>query len=127
MQGQFRSSRAIEELDNLNSKWAICSGRHDEKVYDGDVGDNSPFTKSFISALNGNDRNGLNVARIADLVIEQTAANYEQLPDGRPMFGVGHQGGQYIFRNKHPVEKTSLDITREIPLATVESQNPYED
>lgn len=100
MQGQHRSSRAIKELDNLTSRWAICSGRHDEEVYDGDPGENSPFTKSFIDILNNNEQDFLNVGRIADRVIEQTASNYEQLPDGRPLFGVGHQGGQYIFKQK---------------------------
>ena len=100
MQGQHRSSRAIKELDNLTSRWAICSGRHDEEVYDGDPGENSPFTKSFIDILKSNDQDHLNVGRIADRVIEQTASNYEQLPDGRPLFGVGHQGGQYIFKQK---------------------------
>lgn len=100
MQGQHRSSRAIKELDNLTSRWAICSGRHDEEVYDGDPGENSPFTKSFIDILKSNEQPSLNVGRVADRVIEQTAANYEQLPDGRPLFGVGHQGGQYIFKQK---------------------------
>lgn len=100
MQGQHRSSRAIKELDNLTSRWAICSGRHDEEVYDGDPGENSPFTKSFIDILKSNEQPSLNVGRVADRVIEETAANYEQLPDGRPLFGVGHQGGQYIFKQK---------------------------
>ncbi|MEE9374260.1 MAG: caspase family protein [Saprospiraceae bacterium] len=100
IQGAFRTTRAVKELDGLVSRWAICSGRHDEEVYDGQPGENSPFTQSFIDYLTQTKSDSVNVARLADHVIEQTAANYEQLPDGRPMFGVGHQGGQYIFWKK---------------------------
>ncbi len=120
MQGQHRSSRAIKELDNLTSRWAICSGRHDEEVYDGDPGENSPFTKSFIDILKSNEQDHLNVGRVADRVIEQTASNYEQLPDGRPLFGVGHQGGQYIFKQKGKARSTAAAIpATAAPLASI--------
>lgn len=112
MQGAFRTSRAVKELDGLASRWAICSGRHDEEVYDGTPGENSPFTQSFVDYLNANDKESVNVARVADHVIEQTAANYEQLPDGRPMFGVGHQGGQYIFWKKDSVGPPSASTNK---------------
>jgi uncharacterized protein (TIGR02145 family) len=109
--GSQRSTRAIDELDQIQSRWAICSGRHDEAVYDGDPGTNSPFARSLIDILNYNKRDYLNIADVANRVIEQTAANYEQLPEGRPMYGVGHDGGQYIFRRRgaEPVSKSQTN------------------
>jgi hypothetical protein len=38
-------------------------------------------------------------------VVEQTRANFEQLPEGNPVQGVGHKGGQYMFRLKAREEK----------------------
>ena len=123
MQGAFRSSRALNELDNLASRWAICSGRHDEKVYDGIPGENSPFTQSLLNFLRNNSSDCINISKLSDHVIEETAANYEQLPDGRPMFGVGHQGGQYIFWKKSvkknaPVGEVSNKARLDQPLTS---------
>lgn len=94
------TSSAIEELESLESRWGICSGRADEEVNDGPPGENSPFAQSIIDSLKRNQSKFLNVAKLADKVILQTRSNYEQLPEGNPMYGVGHKGGQYIFRLK---------------------------
>lgn len=91
---------AMEELESIPSRWAICSGRHDEQVYDGEPGKNSPFAESILETLRRNEKRLLNVAKIADRVVEQTRANYEQLPEANPLYGVGHKGGQFIFRLK---------------------------
>lgn len=91
---------AMEELESIPSRWAICSGRHDEQVYDGEPGKNSPFAESILETLRKNEKRLLNVAKIADRVVEQTRANYEQLPEANPLYGVGHKGGQFIFRLK---------------------------
>ena len=117
MRGDFRSSDTSDGLSDRTSRWAICSGRHDEEVYDGDPGGHSPFASSLLSVLEDNTHDALPVGRIVHHVIEETAANYEQLPDGRPMFGVGHKGGQYVFRKKgttpadtsSPKRSTSID------------------
>ncbi|MCB9290358.1 MAG: FKBP-type peptidyl-prolyl cis-trans isomerase [Lewinellaceae bacterium] len=98
--GTSRSTYAMEELEKIPSRWAICSGRHDEEVYDGEPGKNSPFAESILDVLSRNQSNALNVAKIADRVVDQTRANYEQLPEGNPLYGVGHKGGQYIFKLK---------------------------
>ena len=94
------SSLAMTELEERPSRWAICSGRHDEEVYDGQPGANSPFAESILDALRYNKRAHFNVAKLADQVIEQTRANYEQLPEGNPLYGVGHKGGQYVFHKE---------------------------
>jgi hypothetical protein len=98
--GANRSTDAVEELDDIQSRWAICSGRHDEKVYDGLPGSNSPFAESILDFLKRNQYDSFNVGKRANSVVEQTRSNYEQLPEGSPLFGVGHKGGQYIFRLK---------------------------
>ncbi len=102
VEGKMRSANeAMEELDARPSRWALCSGRHDEEVYDGDPGENSPFAQSILSQLRQSQASELNVSRLIDNVIMQTRAHYRQLPEGNPMFDVGHQGGQFIFRLKY--------------------------
>ncbi|MEM7104960.1 MAG: caspase family protein [Bacteroidota bacterium] len=119
LRGQNRSTAAVDELGKKKSRWAICSGRHDEEVYDGPPGGNSPFCESIIDTLKENKLPGLNVAKLADKVIELTRANYSQLPEGAPIFNAGHKGGQYIFKRKvsgyHP-EKISLDAIKKLPV-----------
>lgn len=101
VQGKMRSAgEAIEELDSRASRWALCSGRHDEEVYDGDPGENSPFANSILNQLRQSKTSMLNVGRLIDEVVMQTRAHYRQLPEGNPMFDVGHQGGQFVFRLK---------------------------
>ena len=98
VRGAARSDAATDDLERLRSRWGIVSGRHDEEVYDGDPGTNSPFAASILKVLRRNRHDKLNVARLADQVVEMTRANYKQLPEGNPLFGVGHDGGQYVFR-----------------------------
>lgn len=97
VRGGNRSTKALTELASLPSRWAICSGRHDEEVYDGEPGGNSPFAASIIDTLRRNSKKEFNVAKLIDRVVEQTRSNYRQLPEGKPLFGVGDMGGQYIF------------------------------
>lgn len=100
LRGANRSASAMEEIERLRSRWALCSGRHDEEVYDGEPGKNSPFAKSIIEVLRDNTSPAVNISKLADRVVELTRANYEQLPEGNPIYGVGHKGGQYVFRLK---------------------------
>lgn len=90
----------MAELDAKVSRWALCSGRADEKVYDGKPGKHSPFAASILNVLEKNKRSYLNVAYLINEVITATRANYEQLPEGNPLLFAGHAGGQYIFRRK---------------------------
>ena len=98
VRGASRSDEALDELEQRRSRWGISPGRHDEEVYDGEPGTNSPFATSILKVLERNRHDKLNVARLADQVVEMTRANYTQLPEGNPLFGVGHDGGQYVFR-----------------------------
>jgi hypothetical protein len=100
VRGVPRSDLALDELEKRKSRWALCSGRHDEEVYDGKPGENSPFTRGILNTLRRNDQLGLNVSRLSEEVMELTRANYKQLPEGNPVFGVGHDGGQYVFKLK---------------------------
>ena len=99
-EGASKSTWALAELDRRKSRWGLCSGRHDEEVNDGPPGENSPFAKSIIALLAHNNNQAIAVGALAQQVIELTAAQYRQLPEGRPIFDVGHEGGQYIFNLK---------------------------
>jgi sulfatase modifying factor 1 len=109
VRGTQRSSAAIQELANIPSRWALCSGRHDEEVYDGKPGENSPFAESIIDTLRDNRRKEYNVIKLIDRVVEQTRSNYKQMPEGNPLFGVGHKGGQYVFRLRWDEEEAKND------------------
>lgn len=98
VRGETRSSLAIEELEQRSSRWAFCSGRHDELVYDGKPGTNSPFSGSIIKVLKRNRNPKINLMKLIDEVIELTRAQYKQLPEGNPLFNAGHEGGQFIFQ-----------------------------
>ncbi|MEZ4990878.1 MAG: DnaJ C-terminal domain-containing protein [Saprospiraceae bacterium] len=100
VRGNNRSSEALDEWENTPSRWAICSGRHDEEVCDGIPGQNSPFAECILDVLGQNQEKAMNVARLIDRVSKQTRSNYIQLPQGNPLFGVGDKGGQYVFRLK---------------------------
>ncbi|MEM9931267.1 MAG: caspase family protein, partial [Bacteroidota bacterium] len=100
VRGAHRAEVAESDLETIPSRWAICSGRHDEQVADGPKGQHSPFAQSILNELKRNKSDVLRVASLADRVVEVTRANYEQLPEGSPLQGVGHQGGQYVFRRR---------------------------
>ncbi|MCB0547625.1 MAG: caspase family protein [Phaeodactylibacter sp.] len=101
VEGKMRSTNeAIEDLDSRSSRWALCSGRHDEEVYDGNPGENSPFAQSILQQLKQSNASELNVGRLINEVIMQTRSHYRQLPEGNPLFDAGHDGGQFVFRLK---------------------------
>ena len=100
VRGTGRTDTAANDLEAIPSRWALCSGRHDEEVYDGEPGQNSPFAESILDTLRHNQHKTLNIAKLANRVVEQTRSNYQQLPEGAPLYGVGHKGGQFIFRLK---------------------------
>lgn len=106
----------ISELEGLSSRWAISSGRSNEEVYDGKPGAHSPFAQSILDTLQANNLPRMNVAKLADKIIELTSSQYRQLPEGNPLFDVGHKGGQYIFCKKGihasaPVLKPKKELT----------------
>ncbi len=98
VRGERSANLEVGELVKLPSRWAICSGRHDETVADGPEGGHSPFAQSLLDVLGQTQRSYLTVNSLYEQVREQTRANYEQLPDGGPLQGVGHGRGQFVFQ-----------------------------
>lgn len=98
VRGERSGDLAAHELSKLSSRWAICSGRHDEVVADGPSDGHSPFAESILDVLQKTERSVITTNFLFEQVREQTRANYDQLPDGGPIQGVGHKRGQYIFK-----------------------------
>lgn len=94
-----------QELMRLRSRWAICSGRGDQTVADGKPGERSPFTQAILDALGKTQQEYITAGWLLEQVSEQTRTNYDQLPDGGPLNGVGHERGQYVFQRKKLVER----------------------
>jgi len=96
------STKAIAEMNSYPSRWLLASGRHDQEVADGRPGTNSPFTSSILQYLKEYDGDFLNISQLAEYTTRATVHNYDQLPVGSPLFGVGHvDGGQYVFKKKN--------------------------
>lgn len=89
---------ALEELEQKPSRWALCSGRHNEEVHDGPPGENSPFAKALITILSENTKDLLNIGALVNQVIHLTRTRYKQLPLGSPVNVEGHKFGEYIFK-----------------------------
>ncbi|GAB5550538.1 MAG: hypothetical protein Sapg2KO_01290 [Saprospiraceae bacterium] len=99
MSGATKSEdHALEELEQKPSRWALCSGRHNEEVHDGPPGENSPFAKALIAILSENTEDLLNIGALVDQVIHLTRTRYKQLPLGSPVMVEGHKWGEYIFK-----------------------------
>lgn len=134
--GKSRSTEAMDSLARLKSRWAICSGRHDELVYDGKPGQNSPFASSIMETLRNYEGTALNAGLLADRVIRMTRANYRQLPIGNPIFEAGDCGKQFVFRRKTgPEDNLPEYLTASVrihpepvaPPAPTEERNPLLD
>ena len=89
-----------EDLEKTQSRWALSSGRSGFTVSDGQPSEGSPFAKILIRVLRENKEDHLSVAELVDTVKRLSAHNYEQLPQGDPIYGSGHNGGQFLFRLK---------------------------
>jgi hypothetical protein len=120
VRGKTRSSLAVDELEKRRSRWAFCSGRHDEEVYDGEPGQNSPFTGSILKVLSHNQIPKLNLLKVIDEVIDLTRARYRQLPEGNPLFDTGHEGGQFVFHLKKGMVKQEAYLPHPEPNAIKE-------
>ncbi|MCB9284604.1 MAG: Hsp70 family protein [Lewinellaceae bacterium] len=97
MKNSSRSAFSMDEREVLPSRCALCSGRHDQEVFDGVPGKNSPFAESILDILGRNEHTKINFSKIVDRVIEQTRRNYNQLPWGKSLYNVGDKGGEYFF------------------------------
>ena len=117
--GRSRSAGVIESMETTASRWALCSGRSDEVVYDGDPGTNSPFAKSLLDTLSGNTSDTIHISHVIDRVRAQTAAQSDQIPEGNPLRVKGHQGGQYVFRIKGTASASSSLRTHQKPVISM--------
>ncbi len=63
---------AADELEKYRSRWAFCSGRHDQKVSDGTAGTHSPFAEALITELERNNRPKVYLQELATPVINRT-------------------------------------------------------
>ena len=116
------NQKFYEGFEKYPSRWGICSGRHDQKVYDGLPGKNSPFAESILTVLRSNENAQVNVAEFADKVVKMVnLVDYDQEPIGRPIKDVGDKGGQYIFRLKAGVAEAWAACEKEGTLSAYQT------
>ncbi len=96
---------AADNFEKKRSRWAFCSGRHDQKVSDGPIGTHSPFAEALITELERNNRPKVYIQELAIPVINRTAGKYRQTPKANLIFDCGDDGGQFVFSLKDFVPK----------------------
>ena len=90
--------KSFTNWDKDPSRYVFISGKG--VVSDGESGKNSPFAAGILKHLNQNRAEALNIVHLADSVTKEIQFNYEQQADISPLFGAGHQGGQFVFFKK---------------------------
>jgi len=116
-----------KELLQLQSRWALCSGRHNETVADGPPNGHSPFAESILDVLGKSDREYITLDFLLEQVRNQTRANYSQLPDGGPLMFADHKRGQFVFMreqvNKKPADELAWGKITAMPQETLNQVN----
>ena len=102
---------ALEKLYKRPSRWAFCSGRHDELVLDGPPGGHSPFAQGIIDFLNEKNASSFSISKMINEVTEAVGHQYQQLPAGSPLQDVNHAGGQFIFYGKNANDAQNVQIS----------------
>lgn len=87
-----------EAIERFRSRWAITSGRS-EVVSDGTEGGHSPFAAKLLEFLQRNDhpQGRFSVSELSRFLKNAVPRNSTQSPDGRPLHGVGDDGGEFVF------------------------------
>jgi formylglycine-generating enzyme required for sulfatase activity len=90
--------RNPQELLGRPSRWALCSGRHNEAVDDGPTGEHSPFAGSILRKLRAHQDDYL---LVGDLIREVRKVKIQgQQPDGGPLRQLEDEdGGEFAFEN----------------------------
>jgi len=94
----FAQSRGVFN-ENARSRWAFTSGEI-EKVWDGQPGQNSPFARYLLRALQENREPRLRADRLIHEVQTVVKRNTAQTPVGHPLQNVGDEGGIFYFERK---------------------------
>ncbi len=97
---------ATERVEKDPSRWLIASGRN-EVVPDGIAGGHSPFSDKLLDILNRYANEGIRLGSLADKLTSAVINNSPQTPIGRPLYGTGDQGGEFVF---HPRRKKETDL-----------------
>jgi len=90
-----KQSEYYFQIEQPKSRYALSSGRIEPVV--GIVGKNSPFVTALISELKNNKNSQISIIEIIDYILKSVPRNSEQIPIGEPLFGCGHEHGQFVF------------------------------
>ena len=104
---EINYNRASQKIYNQVSRWLLTAGRL-APVSDGNLGENSPFTKALVSKLESNT----DILWAGDLCREVTLNTFfntnDQIPRGEPLQNAGHQGGEFLFIPKEDFLKPNI-------------------
>lgn len=107
----FSQNRKLysEVVEEKKSRWALTSGRI-ELVSDGITGNNSPFASCLLEYLTNNKESKLPVSKLVNYVKITVGDSSEQTPQGNPLYGVGDEGGELVFKLKQNSISNNVSI-----------------
>ncbi len=97
-----RSSAFSERVETLPSRRVLTSGRN-EVVSDGKPGKHSPFANCLITYLRTH-QGSLPASELELHVKKNTSRSASQSPDSAYIYGLGDQGGEFVFHPKQDEE-----------------------
>lgn len=106
-----------ERFERDPSRWMLASGRN-EVVPDGVTGGNSPFAEQLLDLLDRYALEGLRMGTLADKLTTAVTYNSPQTPIGRPLYGVGDKGGEFVF---HPKRNQAADYQAAMEAGTAQA------
>lgn len=107
-QTRAESSNHYEKLNSKKSRWLIASGR-EEVVSDGQPGVGSPFAVALNNYLESNNNKSFSVSELIVAVSKAVGEMTRQQPIFAHIEGVGHEGGQMIFKLIDKGEKSIIN------------------
>jgi len=113
-----RSNISIDRFERDPSRWMLASGRN-EVVPDGQGESNSPFARQLLDTLENYASVGIRTSSLIEKVVTATIHNSPQTPIGRPLYGVGDKGGEFVFHPRHRLAK--VEENQKLPPKTPSS------
>ncbi len=107
-----RANEYGTKVELFPSRRVLSSGRN-EFVSDGKMGAHSPFARCLIDYLTINSES-LPATKLEQHVKEHTPRTANQTPYSAFMYGLGDQGGEFVFHPKQNNEETDWELAQEV-------------
>lgn len=95
-------TKSLEEYFEKKSRWALTSAYNESK--DSDELSNTLFCEYILNFLEDAE-NDFRVNELIEFVKSKFLINVFQKPQGAPLQIIGHEGGEFVFKIKTPIDR----------------------